>query len=403
MENIINTTKYIKAIQVAFIAVAFTIVLPTNALAQWDGEYWYDDVIDSGQYGGTNVVLNPIQNGGWGSSGGTNVVLDPIQNGGWASSGGTNIVLNPIQNGGSESSGGTNVVLNPIQNGGWASSGGTNVVVNPIQNGGWTSSGGTNVVLNPIQNGGFTTGGNNAIAGGYPSGGTFYNNTYSGYGGYYAGINSGGYTASNSTYTPASYTAPSVSGASSGVYTPGNSNYTDPSYSVPQTPNIIYGNNYNSGVSLTSQVIPNQVLAYTDTNSSLDSVYLSDIPATGFSDYYGILMFISILISWSAILAYVFLKRKIESQTTSAIAEINKTEIGNIDNHVTSNLLNKITSDNSDIKKVEEYARINKVLLSSDASVKIVKLSRLGQINASEYIRSIAKGEWIAVGINQIA
>ena len=46
---------------------------------------------------------------------------------------------------------------------------------------------------------------------------------------------------------------------------------------------------------------------------------------------------------------------------------------------------------------------MNKVLLSGDASAKIVKLSRLGQINASEYIRSVATGEWVAIGESQIA
>jgi uncharacterized membrane protein len=97
------------------------------------------------------------------------------------------------------------------------------------------------------------------------------------------------------------------------------------------------------------------------------------------------------------------LKRKIASETSFAKAYINKDEVKNETNDsVISGLMNQISSDNSDISKVGEYARMNKVLLSSDATAKIVKLSRLGQMNASEYIRSIATGEWIAIGENQI-
>ena len=69
---------------------------------------------------------------------------------------------------------------------------------------------------------------------------------------------------------------------------------------------------------------------------------------------------------------------------------------------ILSNFIDKVFSDKSDISKVEEYARANKVLLSSDASVKIVKLSRLGKINAAEYIKSVATGEWVAIGEKQI-
>ena len=64
--------------------------------------------------------------------------------------------------------------------------------------------------------------------------------------------------------------------------------------------------------------------------------------------------------------------------------------------------MNQIVSDNSDVCRVEEYARMNKVLLSSDAVIKLIKFSRLGQIKASEFIKSVATGEWIAIGENQI-
>ncbi|MFH1607418.1 MAG: hypothetical protein ABIC91_08780, partial [Nanoarchaeota archaeon] len=206
-----------------------------------------------------------------------------------------------------------------------------------------------------------------------------------------------------STYVPGgNYSTPEWGRVTSGSYVGGVSTYVPGgNYSTPEWGRVTSGS-YTGGnhyVPPTSTYYPNQVLAYTDTNSNLDSVYLSDIPSTGFADYYGTLIFISILISWSAILAYIFLKRKIKSETMPAVAYINKTKIND---SVNSNVANQIVSDNTDISKVEEYARMNKVLLSSDASIKLVKLFRLGKINVSDYIRSVATREWIAIGENQI-
>ncbi len=231
------------------------------------------------------------------------------------------------------------------------------------------------------------------------------------------------YTTGYSTYVPYYY----VNGGStvtSGSFSGGTTYVTQPTYYVqPQTP-VTTGSTVVSPVVYYTQpavtstyvqqpttyysepattAVPNQVQAYTDT-PNVSSVYLSDVPYTGFEDYEGIIIFISILVLWSAILAYIFLKKKINEQNSLAVAYVkNTTDANDLSNDsVASDLLSKIASDNSDIIKVEEYARTNKVLLSSDASAKLVKLSRLGQINVSDYIRSIATGEWTAIGENQI-
>ncbi len=229
-------------------------------------------------------------------------------------------------------------------------------------------------------------------------------------GGYYGGFSlGGGYSVGGGSITTSGPTVVTVQGTSTlaaspvapvGYYSGGNYPYY-PQYYGGQ-PSFYYGQ---SNPSYYGQpTLSNQVLAYTDTNPNIDSVYLSDIPSTGFGDYYSIIIFISLLLSWSTILAYVFLKRKIEAQKLFANAYVDVMEAKNDKNNfATSAILNQIVSDNSDISKVEEYARINKVLLSSDASAKLVKLSRLGKINSSEYIRSIAKDEWITVGENQIS
>lgn len=242
--------------------------------------------------------------------------------------------------------------------------------------------------------------------------GSYWNNYNDYYGGYSGNstVSSGSYSGGDSTYTAAgTYPAQAVPDVSSGGYTGGTINQVSPTnYTDPQLNTMTSGgyveyaqNSYYSQPVYYSQSAPqvsNQVLAYTDTNPTLDSVYLSDVPYTGFSDYYGTIIFVSILLFWSSILAYVFLKRKIESQDSFARAAITVTEEKNTNSSMVSDFVNRNISDSADMNKVEEYARMNKILLSSSAIIKIIKLSRLGKINASEYIRRAATGEWKAIG-----
>jgi hypothetical protein len=69
---------------------------------------------------------------------------------------------------------------------------------------------------------------------------------------------------------------------------------------------------------------------------------------------------------------------------------------------VSNEFIGTITSDTKDLSFVEEYARMKKVILSSDASVKLVKLQRLGKGSAVEIIDTLSGNEWTAVGENDI-
>lgn len=213
------------------------------------------------------------------------------------------------------------------------------------------------------------------------------------------------YNYSSAYYRPSAYVAPASNYVAGTNYTNSQPYYyqSNPTPSYVEPVNYYYYNQPVNDVQPTytyaqPTLVSNQVLAYTDTSPSLDSIYLSDIPSTGFDDYYGIIIFISMLVSWSAIISYIVLKRKIQSQMVLKEVCVDANKAIQTEKSVSENLLNNITSDSSDINKVEEYARMNKVLLSSDASIKIVKLARNKQINASEYIRSVATGEWIAIG-----
>jgi hypothetical protein len=132
----------------------------------------------------------------------------------------------------------------------------------------------------------------------------------------------------------------------------------------------------------------NQVLDYTSANTNTSSVYLSDVPYTGFDDVARIVLFISMLILWSAMLAYMFLKKKIGGKVFVAENISEGSEI----------IKTKINTEEAELKNIEDYARMQKILLSEDASIKIFKLSKLGKINASEIIKKMSGVDWIAVG-----
>ena len=330
MEKIINTTKYMKALKIVLIAVAFAISSPLTTLAStWEigpdsGSTWETGTTDSG----STWEIGPDSGSTWEI--GTN-------SGSTWETGTTNtnpILLRTVSSGGSSIGNTTQVqsVSYPV-------------IIRQVTSGGYS--------------GGYST---------YEDPTVYYVPT--------ATVTSGSFSGGTNYYTaPTTYYVPSATVQS------GSFNGASPTYVAAPTPTV-----------------SNQVLAYNDT--PLNAVYLSGIPATGFEDTLPAIIFISSLILWSAILAFLFLKRKIDSQTVFATAFINKSEINNKE---VSNFANQIASDNSDISKVEEYARSNKVLLSSDAGVKLVKLSRLGKINVSEYIQSIATGEWVAIGENQIS
>ncbi len=145
----------------------------------------------------------------------------------------------------------------------------------------------------------------------------------------------------------------------------------------------------------TTPTTNNQVLSYNDTNTNLSSVYLSSVPYTGFDDVTSSILFISILLLWSAMLAYMFLKNKSASEV---LATENVSSISANSEKVKT----KISNEGNELKQIEDYARLNKVLLSSDASIKIFKLSKLGKINASETIKKMSGTDWTAVGENDL-
>ena len=202
---------------------------------------------------------------------------------------GSNYALNPVVSGGSNLTAGTNYALNPVVKGGSNLVAGSNYTLNPVV------SGGSSYGLNPIltkgssgDNNGSSLAVNNGtnLPGGYV-GSTYYPSSYYGSpslswissNGYSGGNNGGATNLQGITYVSPVNTVASggYSGGSYTSYYPQSGGY----YNQPTYPNQVL-----------SYTGSNQVLAYTDTNPSLDSVYLSDVPSTGFGDYYGIIIFI---------------------------------------------------------------------------------------------------------------
>jgi len=177
------------------------------------------------------------------------------------------------------------------------------------------------------------------------------------------------------------YYYPSTSQVTSGSYY-----YAGSNNSVPTNTGTVYTSNNNTGTT-------NQVLGYSATNPNLQSVYLSNVPYTGAGDVARVLGFISILVLWSAVLSYIFLKRREQEQLLTVTESAGVGE-QNVQSHVAAN--------SNILESIETIARNNKVILSSEAVVKIAKLQQLENINPSELISKISKGEWMTCGEKDI-
>ena len=148
----------------------------------------------------------------------------------------------------------------------------------------------------------------------------------------------------------------------------------------------------------------NQVLSYVQTNPVMPlaaSVYLSDVPYTGAGDNIKIVLFATMLVLWSMFLAYYLLRKRMNS-----IQEVATVDLNNIKSDssfkVQDDFTKTVELDNKALMDIEDYARMNKIILSSSASEKILKLSRLGKAKANEVIKSLSTGEWVAVGEEEI-
>ncbi len=241
-------------------------------------------------------------------------------------------------------------------------------------NSGYTSNGGTS-----YSNGNYTVPSSVSV-----SSGSFFGG---GYGATSAGYSrasvttpsSGGFSGGNAGVTSSNFNLASTQGINSGSFSGGNGFIPSNNFQVAQTyfPN-------------------NQVLALNDT-PNLSSVYLSDVPYTGAGDTARVILFTLSLILWSAILTYAVLKRKDGNQEIFAMA----TNESNRQNG-SFKMPSQMISDKQALEDIENLARENKILLSTSASTKLLKLERLNQINPKDLISKISKEDWICVGEGDI-
>ncbi len=196
----------------------------------------------------------------------------------------------------------------------------------------------------------------------------------------YSGGAYGGTPASPSTYTSSGQTTVYSGSASGGNPSSG---YT---YYYPTNGTTVSNGAVYSGV-------PNQVLAYTDTrNPQLSSVYLSDVPYTGAGDVFKIILFALALISWSLFATFMILKRKAKTQLAEVVVSNGSAE------RKENEFATLLDSDSRDIASIEALARENKVLLSTDAASRLVKIERLNGVRASYILKNASKGEWTTLG-----
>jgi len=180
--------------------------------------------------------------------------------------------------------------------------------------------------------------------------------------------------------------------------------YVSKTYLTNGVKNVYLTINSGDGQTITrtcSATVGNQVLAFTATNPNLQSVYLSNVPYTGAGDVAKVVGFLSVLMLWSAGLAYVFLKRK-EKMESIAVASVTAGNASENANYL-QDFKMETGSDIQAMESIETYARMNQVLLSSDAVKELVKLARLKKADPKEIIRKASGAEWMTLGENDIA
>jgi hypothetical protein len=181
-------------------------------------------------------------------------------------------------------------------------------------------------------------------------------------------------------------------------------NYYTPGYKTA-TVTITSG-----GLSITRTCSTNigQVLAYTETNNlpTLTSVYLSDIPYTGIEDKFQVLAFVLGLIGFSALIAYFFIRRKMEDtmpvESVAAVTAVSE------DLMTDKFVCDRVVTDKQASENVEDIAMNSKTVLSSDAIGTIVKAARMNCSDEKEIAQKVivacrkdknqADGEWCVIG-----
>lgn len=370
MKNTKIINKYALATGVLLFAVVFSVALPFAARAD-DGSGW---------------ITDPTINGG------SDWVTDPTIDGG------SDWITDPTINGGSE---------NIIITGGF--SGGNISGVYPLISYYPYSS--------TVTSGSFSGGTLYQVvapAGQYP-GSTVTTGSFSGSAYYPYSYQSNLFGSCSANISNGAVTWNASASGGNGVYNyywtgdyglSGTGQYLSESYSTAGVKNatVTITSGDGQSISRTCSVnlgVGNQVLAYSATNPTLQSVYLSNVPYTGAGDMAKVIGFLSTLLLWSAGLAYIFLKRKEKMENQVVAVSVEKSDSnGNTD--YLQNFRMEINSDSQAIESIETYARMNKVLLSSDALIELAKLVRLNKINPKEAIKKMARGEWAAVGENDL-
>jgi hypothetical protein len=149
----------------------------------------------------------------------------------------------------------------------------------------------------------------------------------------------------------------------------------------------------------------NQVLSYVQTSKVplTASVLLSDIPYTGAGDLAKIISFVFGVILWSLFIAYLIWRKKSTKIQKVVVSGVEISEAPKDNGTKKIEVFSKnIELEKQVIESVEDYARSNRVILSSDASIAIVKLAKLGKINAPELIRKMSQSDWTSIGEKDI-
>ena len=104
-----------------------------------------------------------------------------------------------------------------------------------------------------------------------------------------------------------------------------------------------------------------------------------------------VVLFTLSLILWSTLISYFLLKKKDAQEVPVFVASENV-------------IAAEVHADTRAMSQIEDYARMNNIIISQGAVINLLKAKRLNDINVSETIRNTAssktntQGEWVTIG-----
>ncbi len=115
-----------------------------------------------------------------------------------------------------------------------------------------------------------------------------------------------------------------------------------------------------------------------------------------------ILLFTTLLGSWSGLIAFTILKKKIATIAAVTLKPLFVQQEQKILNNLYSNFSAHVSDDVYDLQMISSFARTKNILLSDAAAKKLLKMKRLSNVNLEKAITGISSEHFQCIGENEL-